>query len=305
MCAFVFHSSSSIAQYNMNSTPLDTTWRHMLYSLLLLFLAVARSELSAKDLAQDVLVRSAAKGDVNLVNEALKQDGVSVDASDKEGKTALQAAVMEGQVDMVRHLVTLGANVNLRDGFGRTALILAAVRANDLAMKADYQFSSQTTQDNIAGLQTLTTLIDAGADPLLEDKEGYNALMRSDVGTAHYYRIEARIKELVEGTPCVLATAKDCTDKEIAFAEKFKSRTAEELDAEITRLSSLLKSTAADSLKPDVRQWLRQRRNVLTQLKDAVRVPQLQAALAQAVAAEDYAKAAELKSQLKQLKPEL
>jgi hypothetical protein len=32
----------------------------------LLFLAVARTETSAKDLAQDVLVRSAAKGDVKL-----------------------------------------------------------------------------------------------------------------------------------------------------------------------------------------------------------------------------------------------
>ena len=62
----------------------------------------------------------------------------------------------------------------------------------------------------------------------------------------------------------MLATGTDCIDKEKDFADKWKGKPATDVDAQITRLQSM----ASGSMKPELRKWLGQRLNVLSQLKE-------------------------------------
>jgi hypothetical protein len=71
--------------------------------------------------AADFLTYSAATGDLGTV-EAFLQRGLSIDARDRDGSTALQGAAVGGQIEVVEYLVAHGANPNLRNDFGNTAL---------------------------------------------------------------------------------------------------------------------------------------------------------------------------------------
>ena len=66
-------------------------------------------------------------------------------------------------------------------------------------------------------------------------------------------------------SPCVLATGQDCIEKEKEFAEKWKGKPADELNDHVNRLRGI----ASSSMKPDLRKWLGQRLNVLSQLLEA------------------------------------
>ena len=246
--------------------------------MLLIFLAIARAEETAQD-----LVRAAEEGDVKLVSKALTA-GVAVDATNNEGKTALQAAAMRGHAAMVRYLLQAGASVDIQFNQAWSALAFAADYANN---------------DEAAGLETVKALLDAGANPLLEDLHGYNALMRADEGTEHRTLIAARVGELKdrtnEATLCVVATGEKCSEKEIAFADKWRGKMAKEMDAEISRLTALLNSTAASSIKPEQRMWLRQRRHVLSQVQGTKRPRSTSIRKAQDEAAPEIGEAVPLK----------
>jgi hypothetical protein len=58
--------------------------------------------------------------------KALLASGLSPDTPDRYGRTALHAAVMLGQRELARFLLSKGANVNARDGEGRTPLMVSA-----------------------------------------------------------------------------------------------------------------------------------------------------------------------------------
>lgn len=64
---------------------------------------------------------AAARGSLSLV-QALVDHGISVNAQDREGTTALHAAAVEGQVEVTRYLISKGANVNVIDRFGDSPL---------------------------------------------------------------------------------------------------------------------------------------------------------------------------------------
>lgn len=68
---------------------------------------------------------------------------------------------------------------------------------------------------------------------------------------------------------CDIATSAECTPKELEFLEKWKSKPAEELTAQIERLRTM----AASSMKPELRTWLGQRLNVLASLQVAALSP--------------------------------
>ena len=56
----------------------------------------------------------------------LLASGANVNVGDNQGKTALMWAAETGQADLVNVLIRAGANVNGRDVFGWTALISAS-----------------------------------------------------------------------------------------------------------------------------------------------------------------------------------
>ena len=64
-------------------------------------------------------------GDADRVAKAV-ESGISVNARDADGLTALMAAVVKGNLPAVRALLAKGADVNARlDFYGKTALALA------------------------------------------------------------------------------------------------------------------------------------------------------------------------------------
>jgi ankyrin repeat protein len=105
--------------------------------------------------AQDALVAAAKLGDVSQIRAQL-QAGADVNARDGGGRTALLHAVRGGQLAAVRALMEAGAGLDERDQEGRTALMEAARRKE--AMPA-------------------LPLVTGGADVNLADKEGWTALM--------------------------------------------------------------------------------------------------------------------------------
>ncbi len=83
------------------------------------------------------------------------EGGFRVDTKDKEGDTALHAAVAAGALDSAGYLLKRGLSVDTRGAFGRTPLMVAVIR-NDR--------------------RTAGWLLRQGADPTAKDDEGYTPL---------------------------------------------------------------------------------------------------------------------------------
>jgi aminoglycoside phosphotransferase len=61
---------------------------------------------------------------------------------------------------------------------------------------------------------------------------------------------------------CAVATEKGCSEKEILFMNKMKTKTVDEIKAEIERLESM----DGSSMTPSLFQWLNQRKKILNQM---------------------------------------
>ena len=59
----------------------------------------------------------------------------AIDSVDMQGQTALMLAAEEGRVDVVRHLVSIGADLTVTDHNDRNALMCAAVGGHVECMK--------------------------------------------------------------------------------------------------------------------------------------------------------------------------
>lgn len=68
---------------------------------------------------------------------------------------------------------------------------------------------------------------------------------------------------------CDVVALENCNTKEVDFIEKWKAKSADEMAAQVTRLRSM----ASASMKPDLKEWLGQRLNVLTQLTQLASAP--------------------------------
>jgi ankyrin repeat protein len=134
---------------------------------------------------------------VKLIDK-LVEKGVSVDATDKSGTTALMTAVACGNKDAVTLLLENGADVNLADKVGHTPLTRAvtAGTVGTLSIiktlleqgKADINrpgpdgstavmIATMKRQSNAHFPVILTKLLDRGADVNLADAKGRTALM--------------------------------------------------------------------------------------------------------------------------------
>jgi len=103
------------------------------------------------------LLIAAKKRNQGLV-EILIANGAKVDASDRNGLTALMAAASMGLAENVRALISAGANVNARDEKGATPLIWAAISGHP---------------------QVVEILLAHGADGKVKNKDGLTALRLS------------------------------------------------------------------------------------------------------------------------------
>jgi len=159
----------------------------------------------AKGPVDESLIAASEKGSLSGVRQAIK-NGANLDAARNSGDFALAAAILGGHYSVVEALLKAGAYPDLEDVKGRTALGLAAIKGkNDIirllvknGANINYKnhakggwFPGATPLSIAAKMKQLKTtelLFSMGADPLLEDNLGRNALG---------YAIESRDLDIV------------------------------------------------------------------------------------------------------------
>jgi len=77
--------------------------------------------------------------------------------------------------------------------------------------------------------------------------------------------MQAYVEEAGNTSLCKVADGAGCVEKEKDFIAKFKSKSSEEIDAQLTRLNKMKDG----KMKPDLLKWIRQRIAVLKQLAKA------------------------------------
>jgi ankyrin repeat protein len=93
---------------------------------------------------------SAGEGNIDLVARFLESQ--SVNSQDETGYSSLHAAVSYDCREMIEFLLSKGANVNLKDEDGESALFVAET------------------------VETAKLLMDNGADPMIRNNEGFLAI---------------------------------------------------------------------------------------------------------------------------------
>ncbi|XP_068127937.1 ankyrin repeat domain-containing protein 55 isoform X2 [Hyperolius riggenbachi] len=80
---------------------------------------------SAEEIDLSVVYQASANGDVNTLTAIIREDPSILEYCDSEGCTPLMHAVSGRQVDTVKLLLKMGANINTQDACGRTSLSLS------------------------------------------------------------------------------------------------------------------------------------------------------------------------------------
>ncbi|KAF6356573.1 ankyrin repeat domain 55 [Rhinolophus ferrumequinum] len=80
---------------------------------------------SSEEVDLTMVYQAASNGDVNALTAVIREDPSILECCDSEGCTPLMHAVSGRQVDTVKLLLKMGANINSQDAYGRTSLCLA------------------------------------------------------------------------------------------------------------------------------------------------------------------------------------
>lgn len=140
----------------------------------------------------DTALHAAARaGNLAKLEQLLSAEGFAIDAENRIGYTALMDAAREGHSDIVTFLLAAGADPQHRGnelGMGMTALHLAADRDRAETARILLEAGLAVDEGNAQGTTPLAwalgegsfevanVLLDAGADPSLEDAHGFSAL---------------------------------------------------------------------------------------------------------------------------------
>ncbi|TDX09069.1 ankyrin repeat domain-containing protein [Flavobacterium sp. S87F.05.LMB.W.Kidney.N] len=122
--------------------------------------------------------------DFSKINEFLEKFGL--DSVDREGRTFLMSAVIDGNEEMVKDLLILGCGINNQDSKGLTALHLAAINDKVDALKVLLSFNADVNIVDDSGNSALwraamelesdseiiKVLLEKGSDINLENKHG-------------------------------------------------------------------------------------------------------------------------------------
>ena len=139
---------------------------------------------SAQRERDDALLEAVNKGDVTGA-EKLLDSRASVNSRDYDGKSALHLAAADKQSSLLGLLLKRGADVNARDNFGNTPLLLATDAATArtlLENKADPNLVNDDLNSALilaaqrGNEELLRLLLEAGADPNIVNDNGGTAL---------------------------------------------------------------------------------------------------------------------------------
>ena len=102
------------------------------------------------------LLDAAESGQLNLVKQAI-QGGADVNIVDESGETALMCAALFGYLDIVKYLIKVEADVSAKGTNGNTTLIIAAKSNNVSIVKwLIYEGKAEVDVEDIHGCTALT-----------------------------------------------------------------------------------------------------------------------------------------------------
>jgi ankyrin repeat protein len=142
------------------------------------------------------LVVAAEHGDNDLIKFLLEK-GADINVKNSRGMSALSRAIYDGRVETAKMLLANGANVDSRDDFGDTPLLLAAAGNSNLTRElldrhADVNAQNKSLESALMRAnrpETVALLLDHGADLNARDKRGHTALMHAVPGNFEKTRL--------------------------------------------------------------------------------------------------------------------
>lgn len=113
------------------------------------------------------LFQAVEKGNLEEVKTLLGQ-GVSINAKDSLGNSALMKAVDEEEIELAKFLLQKGANVNLRNTMGETALYRAVYRGNLELVKLLVKSGAETKAKTVGGVSISELAEERGEEGILK-----------------------------------------------------------------------------------------------------------------------------------------
>lgn len=104
------------------------------------------------------------KGDIDLVELLLATPGIIVDAQGINGITPLMVACVWGRTEIVKHLLKAGANIEQQNGSGETSLYMAVSFNHEDVVNLLLQSGAKVhplSQSPITGLQQMQTILES------------------------------------------------------------------------------------------------------------------------------------------------
>lgn len=125
------------------------------------------------------LILSAEKGDIQRVLKLL-DEGVDINVTDSNGRTAVMAATYNNQVEMVKKLIEKGADINIRDNNLNNVLLYAGAEGISEVVKLAIEAGADTSLTNRFGGTALIPASERGHVEVVKE-----LLANSDIDVNH------------------------------------------------------------------------------------------------------------------------
>lgn len=191
------------------------------------------------------LYNAAKRGDAARVSALLDRGADPNDTGDEHGTTALTIAAFLGHIDVVRALISRGADVDRPNSFGSRPIFTAVTNAKLRVIGALLDAGASLNVEAVDGLtpvmeaarstpETLRLLIQRGADVNVVSSKGFTALQCAALNDAHG---PENLRLLLQaGADPTTRNAKGQTARDLAL-ERGRAANAALLDALVSKVT--------------------------------------------------------------------
>lgn len=205
------HGANPNVKLSFGATPLHAAAAHGSTAVIKILLK-ASSRVMARDYEGKTPLHYATRGWINSSRHSgdpitlLIQSGANVNAKDESGKTALQNAVSNCEVSMVRKLLHYGADPNVKDASSYTPLHLAAMQWSSSAqmVKVLLKYGARInakTDDGLTPLHLASQMGNLDAVRALLNNGASISIKSTSNKTALNLAKKENIKKLIESWP--------------------------------------------------------------------------------------------------------